>query len=432
MIQFKHQRYKEPEVHSLPGPEDITRQVLPNGITVLCRANFNSPSVVVQGYLAAGSLRDPDDKLGLADFTALALMRGTAQREFQTIYEALESAGASLSFGGGTHSASFGGKSLAEDLGLLLSLASEALQQPVFPPEYVERLRAQLLTGLSIRAQDTASMASLVFDQIIYPEHPYRRPEDGYAETIAAINRQDLLDFHQKYYGPQGLVIVVVGAVDPAAVVEQVGAFLGNWHNPLQTPPSPLPALQPLPATRLEKVTLPGKSQADIVMGVAGPARNHPNYSAASLGNSVLGQFGMMGRIGESVREKAGLAYYASSGLSGGLGPGPWDVTAGVDPANIEKAIGLIQEEIRRFINEPVTAEELADSQASYIGSLPLSMESNYGVAAALTNLERYQLGLDYYRRYPGIVRAVTPQQILEIARQYLDPDRMGIAVAGP
>ena len=109
---------------SLPGPDDITRVELANGICLLTRTNFNSPSVVVSGYLACGSLFDPPEKLGLAQFTSLSLMRGTAQRKFQEIYNALESAGASLGFGASVHNTSFGGRALAEDLPLLLQLLS--------------------------------------------------------------------------------------------------------------------------------------------------------------------------------------------------------------------------------------------------------------------------------------------------------------------
>jgi zinc protease len=140
----------------------------------------------------------------------------------------------------------------------------------------------------------------------------------------------------------------------------------------------------------------------------------------------------MMGRVGEVVREKAGLAYYAYSSLSGGMGPGPWSVEAGVNPANVEKALDLIRSEVARFVVEPVSPEELADSQANFIGRLPLSLESNNGVAGALVNLERYDLGLDYYRQYPDLVRSVTREQVLETARAYLAQERLGAAVAGP
>jgi zinc protease len=169
-----------------------------------------------------------------------------------------------------------------------------------------------------------------------------------------------------------------------------------------------------------------------MVLGSAGPSRSAPDYVPASLGNNIFGQFGMYGRIGEVVREQSGLAYYAYSSLSGGLGPGPWTVWAGVDPANVDTTIELIRKEIIRFVTEPVSEEELSDTKANYIGSLPLSLESNGGVASALTNLERHSLGLDYYRKYAGMVSAVTAEDILAAARHYLNPDRLGIGIAGP
>jgi zinc protease len=419
-------------LHALPGPDDITRTVLPNGIVILARANFNSPSVVISGYLDVGSLFDSDEKLGLADFTAAALMRGTQQRNFQQIYDALESVGASLGFGGGTHSNAFSGRALSEDLPLLLALLAEVLRQPAFPPDQVERLRAQLLTGLAIRSQDTGEMASLTFDQIVYAGHPYSRPDDGYPETVQAIGRDDLAEFQHRYYGPRGMVLALVGGIDPTRAVEEVTQALGDWQNPSQPDMPALPPWTPLQGVETRRVSIPGKSQADMILGTAGPQRSAPDFLAASLGNNILGQFGLMGRIGEVVREQAGLAYYAGSSLSGGLGPGPWHVAAGVDPANIDQAIDLIRAEITRFVNEPVTTDELSDSQANYIGRLPLSLESNAGVAGALINLERYALGLDYYRRYPDLIRAITRQDVLDAARHYLHPDRLGIAVAGP
>jgi zinc protease len=417
---------------TLPGADDITRVQLPNGIVILARPNHNSPSVVIQGYLATGGLFDPDEKLGLANFTASALMRGTRQRSFQEIYDALESAGASLGIGGGTHTSGFSGKALAEDLDLLLTLLAESLRQPSFPEDQVGRLRAQILTHLALRAQDTGEMASLAFDQIVYAGHPYSRPDDGFPETIENIANEALEAFHRTNFGPRGMAIAVVGAVDPAQAVEKVARVLGDWENPEQPEPPVLPAVSPPEDPLTRRVEIPGKFQADLVLGTAGPERRAPDYLAAALGNSVLGQFGMMGRIGDAVREKAGLAYYAYSSLSGGLGPGPWTVTAGVDPANVERAAELIQAEIARFVEEPVAEEELADVQANFIGRLPLSLETNSGVAAAILNLERYDLGLDYYREYPKLIRGITQDRILDAARRYLDPKRLAIAIAGP
>ena len=418
--------------HSLPGPDDITRVVLPNGITVLTRSNFNSPSVFLTGYLACGGMYDPDDRLGLANFTALALMRGTRQRNFQQIFESLESAGASLGFGASVHTVSFSGRCLAEDLPMLVELLSQALRYPVFPPEQIERLRGQLLTGLAIRSQDTSELASLTFDETLFAGHPYGRSEDGYPETVQAISHQDLVEFHQRQYGPAEMAVVVVGAITPQEAVEQVQVALGDWSNPEQKISQTFPVVRiPQKTIRIHK-PLPGKYQTDLVMGVVGPRRRSDDFLPASLGNNILGQFGMMGRIGDVVREQAGLAYSASTSLNAWPYSGSWEVSAGVNPANLSRAIDLILSELGRFIADGVTAEELADSQANYIGRLPLSLESNAGVASALLNLQRFELGLDYYRRYPDLVRSVTRQQVLEAARRYLDPERMVIVSSGP
>jgi zinc protease len=416
---------------SFPGPDDITRRELPNGIVVLHRANMNSLSVVVTGYLTAGSIFDEDSKLGLAGFTALALMSGTMEYDFQQVYDALESNGASFGVDGGTHSTGFFGNALAEDLDLLTGTLAEIVRQPAFPDDQVERLRAQLLTSLAIRAQDTTEVATLAFNELVYAGHPYSRPEDGNPETIKAITRQDLVDFHQKYYGPRRMVISIVGGVEAGKALDSVGRFLGNWENPHQPNQPALPAIKPINEITRRQVNVPGKSEADLLMGVAGPARRSPDYLAASVGNNILGQFGMYGRIGESVREHSGLAYHASSSLSGGIGPGPWLFIAGVDPKNLQRVIEIIQQEISRFITQAVSDEELADSKANYIGRLPLSLESNAGVAAAILSLERYDLGLDYYMRYSDLVRAISATEILETGRHYLNPEHMAIATAG-
>jgi zinc protease len=417
--------------HSLPGPDDITRVILQNEITLLARTNFNSPSIFIGGYLPCGSLFDTDDKLGLADFTASGLLRGTEKRDFQKIFDDLESTGASLSFSAGGHTAGFTGRCLSEDLPLLLGILADALRCPIFPNEQVERLRAQSLTGLAIRAQDTAEMASLTFDQIVFEGHPYARPEDGWPETIKTISRDDMSDFHQTHYGPRGLVLAIVGSVDLKAIAGQVAKVLGDWTNPSQPEIPTLPELKPLKKMITRKIKIPGKSQSDLVIGSSGPRRKDPEFMPASLGNSVLGQFGMAGRIGEMVREKSGLAYYASSSLSAGIGPGAWDVSAGVNPSNVQKARDLICKEIERFVEKGVTNEELLDSQSNFVGRLPLSLESNAGVVNALLNIERFDLGLDYYRRYPDLVQAVTPEDVLSSAIKYLHPGKLAVAIAG-
>ena len=417
---------------SLPGPNDIYREVLPNGITVISRSNFNSPSVVISGYFNAGSLFDPDEKLGLADFVTSSLMRGTQKHSFDEIYNILESIGAGLGFSTGVHRSGFSGRSLAEDLPLLLDLLYETMTQPAFPKNEIEKLRSQFLTGLAISAEDTSDMASETFDKLLFKGHPYSRSDEGTPETIKRITRNDLVKFQSKYYGPQGMVIAIVGAVEGEKAARLVKRSLGRWQAQGPTEAPQVPEAKSLKKTVSKHHRIAGKSQSDLIIGTLGPKRKYPEFMASSLGNNILGQFGMMGRIGESVREKAGLAYYAYSSLNVGMGPGSWEVVAGINPNNVSRATNLIVDELKRFVQDGVTEQELSDSKANFTGRLPLSLESNSGVAGALLNIERHDLGLDYYHRYADLVNEVTVDDVVAAARKYIDPDILAIATAGP
>ena len=423
--------YKEHH-NALPGPDNITRQELPNGITVLSRANFNSPTLSIKGYLHSGSLLDPPDKLGLGYLTAFGLMTGTASHDFQSLYNEIESVGASLSFSSGTLTTSFSAHCLSEDLQLILGLLAECLRSPTFPEKEFNRQKTQMLTALAIRAQDTSAMASLLFDQIVYADHPYQHPEEGYTETVQAISRDDLADFYQRTYGPRNLAVVIVGAVEPQLAVEAVNQALGDWTNPAQQQLPVIPDIHPLQKRTEKSLIIPGKSQSDIVMGSHAPDRSSPDFHALRIANNILGEFGMMGRLGQRVREESGLAYYAYSSLSISVGPGAWEMIAGVNPADINETVALITDEVRRFVTDLVSEEELSDSKSFFLGRMPLLLESNSGVAVSLLNIEHFNLGLDYFLQYPGLVQEITRENVLESSRKFLDPDRLAVAVAGP
>jgi zinc protease len=417
---------------SFPSPETITRVELPNGITVLVYENHSSPAAVLNGYLWAGALSEAPEQAGLANFTGGMLMRGTETRTFGQINRELESVGAQLGFRSGVHTIGFGGKALAEDLGLILNILADSLQVPTFPAAEAEKLRGQILTGLQRRAHDTRRMAQLTFDALLYPDHPYGRSVLGYEETIPRLSREQIEAYYRAHYSPQGMVLAVVGAVSTAGALEKVQAKLGGWQAPGAMPDRSIPPAVRLGETRRQEVPLPGKTQSDIVLGWPGLARSDPDFVKARLTNTVLGVFGMMGRLGKNVREEQGLAYYVYSRLDAGLGAGPWQAVAGVNPGSVERAIDGILSEARRLRDESVPADELADSQAYLTGSMPLRLETNEGLANAILDMERHQLGFDYLSRYAGLVRAVTVDDLRDMARKYLDPEAYALAIAGP
>ncbi|MBN1428310.1 MAG: insulinase family protein [Anaerolineae bacterium] len=418
-------------IHAIPGPDDIHRVELENGIIVLARENFTSPSVVMEGRISGGALLEPAEKAGLANFHSAMLMRGTARHTFDQLFEEIESIGASLDIDSGGHTCSFGSKSLAEDLPTMLQLLSETLRQPTFPAEHIEKERGEIMTSLQMRAHDTRRMAALTFSELAYPDHPYGSSVKGYLETVAGITREDIVNF-QTNLGPRGAIIVVVGAFKAQEAISLVEKTLGDWVNPAQASRPEAPPVSRITDVRYKFVPIPGKSQADIVMGYPGPARSAPDFQAARVANSILGQFGLMGRLGDAVREDQGLAYYSYSQLDGGFGPGPWKIMAGVNPENIERAVETIRQEIGRMVREPVTAEELADNKSFFKGQLVISLETNEGVAGSILNMEQHQLGLDYLRNYAAMIDALTADDLQAAAARYLDPDAYALAVAGP
>lgn len=415
-----------------PGPDTIHRFQLDNGSTLLVYENFAAATVVVDATLRTGALAESRAQAGLASFTASMLMRGTQKRDFGDIYDALESAGAGLSFSGNRHLTDFSGGGLVEDLDLILALASESLRLPTFPEEHVEQVRGETMTGLQIRANDTRQMAVLKFQETLYADHPYGVSVEGYLDTISQISRDDLCQFHAENYGPAGLIIVVVGAIKAEDALQKVAATLGDWTNPAQKTLPAIPTVaRPQTLTHVH-IPMKDKTQSDIMLGWPGPRRADADYLTASLANTVLGVFGMMGRLGQRVREEQGLAYYASSSLRGGFGPSPWYVSTGVAPDKVDQAIASIRQEVKLMCEELVPEEELADSKAFRTGSLPVGLETNSGLADVIANIALYDLGWDYLYRFPDLINEITAEEVRAAAKNYIDPDNVVITVAGP
>lgn len=418
--------------YTLPSAQNITRVVLENGVVVLVYENDSAQSIYLTGSLHAGSIYQTPAEWGLASMVATALMHGTQHRDFDTVHSHLEDIGADLGLSGGTHRVVFTGKALAEDLPVVIEVLADCLKHPTFPQEHFQRAQGERMTAINYFQHDTRWRAMRAFDERLYPpSHPYHYDTMGTMETVGALTQEHLRRFYERCYGPRDMKIVITGAVNAQEAVEIVRAHLGDWQNPNQPAVATLPDITPPGVTQRADTPLPGKSQADIVIGTLGPSRFAPDFQAAKLVNSVLGQFGMMGRIGEIVREREGLAYYAISHLEGGSGPGPWLIGAGVDPSNVDRTIDLCIREIRRLTTEPVSADDLADNQDYYTGHLPLQLESNQGVASTLHTMEIYALGLDYLLHYRDIIHSLTVDDLLAAAQHYLNPDALVISVAG-
>ncbi len=422
--------------------DSVARHTLQNGATLLVYPNPASPSVAVGAYHAAGSVLETRETAGLASLTADALNRGTQDRTYLEFSEELDQVGASLAFHADTEYAALGGRALAEDLELLLTLSTDVLANPTFPNDEVGRVREQTLTVLAHAEDNPGSRASRRFRELLYgPSNPNGWPEDGYAASVREFQADDLRSFHARAYAPGSLVLAVVGAVDPPAVRDLAERTIGawapapgavtkaGWREALAAADAP----QAAPAeSRREDIAIEGKTQTEFLLGWMGIRRTDPSYYATIVANFILGQLGLGGRIGSNVRDTQGLAYHASSYAIPGLTRQPWSIRAGINPANVDRAIEASLKEARQLAETPPDDEELRLSKQALVGSLPLRLERNDGIANILLMMERYELGLDYLGGYPALVDAVTADDVRDVTAAVMAHPAYTLVTAGP
>ena len=408
------------------------RQTLDNGIVVIAEENHTTPAVSLIAVVRAGGYDDPPGKEGTAALVARVLDRGTTTRTADQIADDLDGRGASLSVSAGRHQIGVAAACLVEDLSPVMQIAADVLRAPAFPDADVETRKAEILTTIRQEDDDPASVAVNHFMQDVYDGHPYARRVRGTAESVQSLQRADLVAFHERWFTPAALTVVAVGSLPARDLVEQVAAAFGDWsgngsRRALEVADAPSPA-----ARRLERIAMPDKAQADVAYGFVGVRRLDPRYMAASVMNNALGQYALGGRLGDSIRERQGMAYYVFSSLDGGLGPGPLMVRAGVSAENVDRTIASIDVELSAIVSQGFTEQEIAESKQYMVGALPRQLETNAGIAGFLLNAEVFGLGLDYDRRLPDLIRAVSHDAAMDTARGLLQPDRATIVVAGP
>src|SRR3990172_5997785 len=343
------------------GPGQIPRAVLPPGLRLLTVARPGSGMVALQSLIAAGSLFD-GDRPGLARFAAATLQRGTRGLSARELAEQMDGLGATLAILPGAEVVGVAGRMLSEDVSTYLRLVGEVLTAPSFPAAEVEKARGELLTALRVSAMDTRYVAEQTFRRLAFPPgHPHAQPPAGDEHVLQDLDAGALAAFHDRYFRPARTILVLVGDLRPDQAVAEVEKALGSWTRGSTTADPAVPAAPAPHPLRPQTLALPGKNQSDIVVGGVAVDRRDPAYYAVALATYILGGLGMMGRVGERVRETMGMAYYAHVEARAGLLAGPWWARAGVHPSNVQRAVDAIVEEVGKFQREGPTPAEVSD-----------------------------------------------------------------------
>ncbi len=413
-------------------PLNPDRHTLPNGVTLIVKENATTPAVSILAGVCAGGYEDPAGREGTAALLARVLDRGTTTRTADAIADDLDGRGASLTVSAGRHMMGVSATCLADDFAPVLATLADIVRTPALPADDIETRRAELLTTILQDEDDPASVAVDALMDALYAGHPYARRVRGTARSVKGLSREDLVAFHRARVVPPALTIVIVGSVASSMAVDRVRAGFAEWTGGGGWIRAEVPDAAAAGARRAVSMPMRDKAQADVAYGFVGVRRADPDYLASAVMNNALGQYALGGRLGDSIRERQGMAYYVFSTLDAGLGPGPLMIRAGVSAANIDPTIRSIDTELAAIRSEGFTEKEVAESRQYMIGALPRQLETNGGIASFLLNAEMLGLGLDYDARLPGLLAAVGRDAVVDAARRLMDPARATVAVAGP
>jgi zinc protease len=408
------------------------RHTFDSGATVIIQETSATPAVSINATFLGGSVYDPGDLPGLAYLVARVIDRGTARKTADAIAEELDKRGVTLRIGTTRHSMTFSTTCLTEDFDEVLDLLLEVARYPIFLDTELNKRRAEAITALRQNDDNPSVRAGETLSEMLYgAKHPYGRPARGTVHSLERIERHSLIRFHAEQIRPSVLTLAIVGDVRAPHMVDRVAELLTGWEGePKRHFVVPPPGIAP--RRRLCEIMMPGKSQCEIAYGFTTISRLDPRYHAYWMLNNILGQFGLGGRLADNIRERQGMAYYAFSTFNANVGEGPLVIRAGVDPSNVERTIEAIDVEVRDLGRHGPTPVEMEESRGYLIGSIPRLLETNDSIAAFLQECERFDLGLDYDRRLPELLSAVTIDDVRAAAADVLDPDRAAIAIAGP
>ena len=412
----------------LPRPEEAT---LKNGLQVVLLPMHKVPTFNIQLVVMSGGLSDEPDYRGLSSFTASLLREGTKTRSSKDIAEQTDALGATLTATSGLSSLTsvVSTSGLIENLDQTLDLFADVIRNPTFPQAEVDKYKTRTLAQLQFQRSIPQFLAAEQFSKAIYgANHPASLVAPP-AESIKKLTSKDLAEFHSTYYRPNNAILAIVGDVTMKEIMPKLEKAFGDW----QKGDVPAATIPPAPAqseSRIYLIDRPGSVQTVLQLGTLGIERTSPDYFSVLLADRVLGG-GPSGRLFLNLREDKGYTYGAYSNFGGSKFRGTWVSQSEVRTDVTEGAMKEFMYELNRLRNETVPAEELENAKRAIIGSFALSLEQPATLLQNIVTQKIYNLPADYWDTYPQKVAAITPADVQNAAKKYLDMSHLQVVAVG-
>jgi zinc protease len=408
-----------------------TKSTLANGAELLVAEKHDLPLISFSiTFLGGADQFEPAGKQSVASLTAALLSEGTKSRDAEALSNALQLLGTNVSASVAGESGSISFRSTKAKFPATLDLLADMLVNPTFPQVGLDRLRGQRLVQLTQARAQPGAIANRVFPRIVYGSaHPYGRVVTE--ESLKAVTRDDLVAFHKAYYQPGRALVTVVGDTTAALAKPIIDKALAAWTKGGERPSFTFPSVSEPKATTIFLVDKPGAAQSTFAIGRPGPPRNTPDYYAIQVMNTMLGGM-FQSLLNANIREEKGYSYGVSSSFGYGKGPGPFRTGGDIVTEKSDAALVEFMKELRGILGgRPITDEELSVAKDALIQRLPGTFASVSSINSALTTLWVQNLPDDYYQQYTKRIAAITRDDVLRVAKQYVTVDHLAIVIVG-
>jgi zinc protease len=413
-----------PRDATLPSPVE---RVLDNGLRVVAFSQRNLPLIAAQLIVRCGGAAEREDEAGLAALVAALFTHGTTLRSATEMSAAIDALGARLDAGSGYDASVLSVSATTPAFPHAFALLDEILRRPAFAPDEVERVRTKSISDLALTYANPSALARLVAQRIAYGGAPYGHPLAGTAQTLAALSRDRVAWFHERFYRPDDAVLVIGGdlTVDEAFALAE--RELGGWRAP-SVPIGERPhGAVPPPREQVVIVDKPDAGRTALTAGRITIARSSPDYYAALVAMAVLS--GYSGRLNQEIRVKRGLSYGAGASLATRRMEGMFNAATLVDHARAAETTEVTLATIRSLADAPASDDDLVSRKATVTGGFYRSIETIDGIAGTLTEHVLYDVPLRAMNEYAQRVRAVDASAVHDFASRALIPDEFVVLV---
>ena len=406
-------------------------RTLPNGLRIAVFQDHRLPLIYFQLLLPAGGAQDPVEKSGTANATAQLLRAGTSSRTAGAFAADVEFLGGSISSGATRDCSAASGIFLSSDFEAGLELFADAVVNPVFPPEEVERFCAQSAGQLLPARQSPAAQAEDRLWAVAFQGHPYERNPLGTSKSLERLDGAAVRTFHREFYRPDRAVLAIAGDVDPERAFAVASDRFGGWEGRSAT--TPRPAVPAPPATmRIQLVDRPGLARSEVRIGLVCPSRADPDAMPLQVANQILGGGGFSSRLARLLRVDGGLSDDVRSSYAILRDAGLVSLETVVRNDSVAIVVARLRDELARLRTQPPGEAEVAAARRCLANGYPLQFQTLGAILTQWTGADFYGLTSAWLDHYVESISAVTVAQVDAAAARWLDPSRCVVVVVGP